>query len=299
MLPFRRQKRLVGLALVGIFAAFVYINASVWDYWGSSGFSNRRFVEMALPLGLGIAVVAERVRVWAERKPRRMAALFAAVLLFAFASWNYGGMWAIASGRIKSYHEDRADRLAQQVFYELSDNTWDEVGNPLAWPASLPFALRYGTHPKRYDVMRGPVRFYQRFQDGSLFEGENVVRFSTGFHELYCARGFEDEPRILGRRAMVTAEPVAVMLIPLFKDDVARVRISWRAEPTDDTPVRATLRWNAREVASLEVPSRWSDTTLDVPYATAKTGINEMEWTIAGGHVAFSELELLKWESPR
>jgi hypothetical protein len=218
------------VALLVAFALTVYINGAVWDYWGSMGFSNRRFTEMSAPLGLGMALVLASVFRYAEREPRRLAGAMLGLVVGAFSVWNLAAMTGVGSGRIANWREARSDLIWEQIFHELAHGTYEAVGNPAAWPASLPFALRFGTHPMRYDAMRGMSLYYAEYETGQPRPGETTAIFAGApLHALYATDGFSAEPETLaGRRGLRVSGEHARLLLPLFLGEVGAVSLRLR-----------------------------------------------------------------------
>jgi len=303
-----RATRFPIFAVLIVFAAYTWVNASVWDWWGSMGFSNRRFTEMALPLGIGIAVSCERLFRWAQRRPRRFAGAALGLVVLVAGGWNYGGMWVVAEGKIRSWHEDRMDHNWRVTFIELTKDVHEAVGNPFAWPAALPWAVAHDTHPRRYDVMRGMGVFYEEFQDrrARTRAGDDVAEFGRGIQFDYAVEGFEEDiRRVEGRAAAVTTGRHARMLVPFFADDVEAIEMKWCAvrEPpgrdrTREAPARATLRWNGRPLAQLDVAPRWTTTRIELPRGTVQVGVNELEWTIVRGPVGFESMRAIQAPLP-
>jgi hypothetical protein len=311
---FRKKTRSVSLALLLILATFTYVNASVWDWWGSVGFSNRRYTALALPLAFGLAVTCERLFRWAQRKPRAFAGVTLGTAVAAFALWNYGLMWAVAKGHIHSWREDRFDHVMRVNFIDLTETMHDAVGNPLAWPASIPWAIAHHTHPRRYDVMRGMGVFYQEFETRKVRtrSEQDMAHFGRGIQFDYVVEGFEGDLRtIKGKSTAVADGAYARMLIPFFADDVSAVEMEWMALRGRDAglsrlkpgregkgrksgPAHVALRWNGRPVAQATVAARWETTRIVLPKGLVQVGVNELEWEIEGGPIAFVSMKALQ-----
>ncbi len=296
-----RRLRFLSFALVCTVAAYGYVNASAYDYFGSASFSNRRFTELALPFAFGISLSAEYAIGLAKRKPRAFAVAAMAVALLGFGMWNYAAMWGVAKGKIRSHHERPMVVFWKQTFDELSEGVWKGVGNPFAWPASVPFAIEYDTHPRRWDVMRGMALFYQNEQtrEPRTRDGENEARFDRPYQFEYAVEGFEEEARpIDGKRAAVTTGKYARMLIPFFWDDVEAIEVRWKAvrdRDADQTDrARVTLRWNGVPISQDDVGTRWGTTRIEMPAGIVRIGINEVEWHLDDGPVAFDTVRVIQ-----
>lgn len=284
--------RPLAIAMLVAFALTVYINGAVWDYWGSMGFSNRRFTEMSAPLGLGMALLLKSVFRFAEQRPRALAGALLGVLVAGFAAWNIAAMTGVGTGRIASWREARSDVMWEQIFHELATGTYEAVGNPAAWPGSLPFALRFDTHPMRYDGMRGMTLFYAEYQDRSPRHGETSAYFTGGpLHALYAADGFASEPELVGgRKGLRMLGSDARLLLPLFLDEVGAVRLRYRTAEADEAAV--TVRWNGTVLGERPASGSWRLVTFPIPPGVARAGVNEVELHVRGGSLLLTSLDL-------
>lgn len=297
-----REKRFVCLTLLLVVAAYTYVNASAYDYFGSAGFSNRRFTAVALPFAFGIALSADWAIRLAKRRPRAFAVATMCGALLLFAGWNYGAMWGVAGGEIPSHRERPMLIFWKQTFDQISEGVWQNVGNPFAWPASVPFAIRYDAHPRTWDVMRGMAVFYQNEQtrEPRTGHGENEARFGRPYQFHYAVEGFEQEARTVdGRRAAVTTGKYARMLIPFFWDDVEAIEVRWKTvrEPGSKQRSQATvaLEWNGVPITQSDVASRrWQTTRITMPPGAVRIGINEVEWHVNDGPIAFEAIEVFQ-----
>ena len=300
---FVRRTRPLCIALGLVIVAFTYVNAAVWDYWGSVGFSNRRFTALSLPFAVGMAIFAELLFRYAQRRPRRFAALALTAGLSVFAVWNYGAMWAVAKARLPTWREAPMTKNWSGVFDELITNGYEQVGNPLAWPASLPFAVAYDTEPRRYDVMRGMGIYYQEFRDRRPRPNEDIVRFAEPARLDYVVEGFAQQPKVIDRHhAIVTNMPRARTLLPFFADDVAAIELTWAAADRANSSrlgsrnTTVWLVWNGTPLAQLDVEPRFQTTVIAMPRGTVEVGINEVEWFTADGALAIESLRVIATE---
>lgn len=285
--------RPLAIALLVAFALTVYINGAVWDYWGSMGYSNRRFTEMSVPLGFGMALVLASVFRYAEREPRRLAGAMLGLVVTAFSVWNIAAMTGVGSGRIANWREARSDLIWEQIFHELAHGTYEAVGNPAAWPASLPFALRFDAHPMRYDAMRGMSLYYAEYETRAPRVGETTAIFAGGpLHALYATDGFSAEPETLaGRRGLRVDGEHARLLIPLFLSEVGGVSLRYRRTQPGEGSVRVT--WNGTDLGEQPLTAAWNPTWFRIPEGVARTGVNEVELHVSGGPLVLASLEVM------
>ncbi|MCS6799314.1 MAG: glycosyltransferase family 39 protein [Myxococcota bacterium] len=273
----------------------VWLASVVWDWWGASGFSNRRLTELALPLGAGIALCVDRVLAWGRRHPRRAAAAVGTAVLLAFGGWNWAAMFAVAEGAAPSAREERWPLFWRAIFERGTTGVWNAVGNPLAWPASLPFAIAYRVHPRHWDAMRGQGVHYHEFEPRVVPRaGENAVHPGSGLHALYLVEGFEPRARLVGGRlSAVTSTPRARMLVPLFMADAALLEWRWATVGADRRArARVAVRWNGRHVFTADLDGEPTVHRVAPEPGTLRVGINEIEIDVSGAPVALAEIVL-------
>lgn len=297
-----RRTRAVGLPLGLVFLSFVYVNGAVWDWWGAASFGARRFTALSAVFGLGLAVFAGWLLRLADARPRAFAAGALSVGLALFTAWNYAAMWVIAKAAIPAHEEGRSDRFALRIFDELAADTWYAIGNPLTWPASIPFALRYGTHPRRYDLLRGEGFLYRDYQEFQLRPGDDRVVLSRepGIH--LAARGFAEtatSPSPSRGAALRMVADEAAVLLPLFAGDLRALTIQWRRARGPDSPVDEAVEdvrvvLNGVALGAVGAPRILGRTALEVPPGAARTGINELVLSVSdpGSRVALARLTL-------
>lgn len=243
--------------LTVLFLGTLYLNGAVWDWWGEASFSARRLTDLAAVFALATSMVAAACFRFAERAPRRAVAAALTALVVLAALWNQGAMTSEATGRTRML----GARGAPERWTPIADRTgqalWHRVGNPLAWPASLPFALWHRVHPRAFDLLVGEGFFRREYHGLTLEPGTDVFPFSGP--DAYFPEGFSEARnggRVLQRRGRV--------LIPLFEDDVGAVEV----EVSAPTAASLRLRWNGVELAGTSM--------LPLPPGTARVGVNEV-----------------------
>lgn len=267
------RHRRVALLFAAIFALTLYVNAAVWDYWGSVGFSNRRFTSMAPIFGFGFAAAFAAFARFARRRPLAFAGGTGVGVLALFAIWTYAGMTGVATGRLATWREQPMVEAWQGTYREASKGVWEAVGNPMAWPASLPFALRWRVHPRHYDAMRGMSLFYAEYQDRAPRANENVARFAdSSLHELYAVEGFGDAATVEGRRALPADGGQARLLVPFFIEDFEAIELEWRG-PEGST---ATVRWDGERIGRVTFDGEWTTGRFEVPADLRHPGVTEI-----------------------
>ncbi len=267
-----RPHRVVATLLAIIFLLTLYVNASVWDYWGSVGFSNRRFTSMAPIFGFGFAAAFAAIGRFAQRRPQVFAAATGVTTLALFAIWTYAGMTGVATGRLATWREQPMVEAWQGTYREASKGVWEAVGNPMAWPASLPFALRWRVHPRHYDAMRGMTLFYAEYQDRAPRRNENVARFAdSSLHELYAVEGF-GEPEVRDGRRGLPTEGDARLLIPFFIEDFEAIELLWAGAEGSSV----TVVWDGEEVGRATFDGGWQTDRFTIPASLRHPGVTEI-----------------------
>lgn len=269
----RSARHRVVATLFGIMLLLtLYVNASVWDYWGSVGFSNRRFTSMAPIFGFGFAAAFAAIGRFARRRPNAFAGATGAAVLGLFVIWTYAGMTGVATGRLATWREQPMVDAWQGTYREASKGVWEAVGNPMAWPASLPFALRWRVHPRHYDAMRGMTLFYAEYQDRAPRRNENVARFAdSALHQLYAVEGFGDPEATEGRRGL-PASGNARLLVPFFIEDFEAVELEW----VGGEGASVEVAWDGESIGRATFDGEWQTDRFVVPARLRHPGVTEI-----------------------
>lgn len=287
----RRSTRALGIALLVVFALDTYVVASVYDWWGSVGFPGRRFDMLIVPAIYGLAAFAASLRRVAWRQRGFGLALTAALFVLVLFPWNAALIAAIA----KAVRIDQARPAPMHwgaVFHELSHPPWRSVGNPLAWPASIPFALEHDTHPRAWDVVGSQELFYHDHQSLERREAESTLDLGLGWTEGYTAGTFQREPtRVEGRDVRVAGSGRARVFVPLHWPELGAITID--ASPLGEgvTP-RVRCRFNGVWCGEQLLDSPRKTLRFEVPPGVSFHGINELVLEL-DRPAAFGRLQLL------
>ncbi|MCB9618326.1 MAG: hypothetical protein H6724_02610 [Sandaracinus sp.] len=271
----RRATRPLGWALLLVFAMDTYVVASVYDWWGSIGFPGRRFDMLAVPTMYGLAALAGMLRRQAQRHRGFGLGVAATLLLAVLFPWNAALVASIA----KAVRVDQARPAPmhwEAVFHELGHGTWKGVGNPLAWPASIPFALEHGTHPRAWDVVGSQELFYHDHQTLERRGPESTLELGLGWTEGYVAGSFQrDSTRLEGRDVRVAAPGRARIFLPLHWPDAGAITLEVvPAMAGQRSRVRAAL--NGVTLGVQTVPGARTTLRFEVPAGVSFHGINEL-----------------------
>ncbi len=278
-----RKTRMMAAAMATLLGLELYVNASVWDFWGSAGFPARRFTEMALPFAFGASLFAEAFAKVVRRRPERAAhlALGACVL--------FGAIWS--ENVVHPDHEGRSDEIFAASFKDGMRWVRDTVGDPVAWPASIPFAIRYRCHPRRYDRMTGFTAFYEDWDNQHVLH--DTVSTTSADDEDFLVDDFAPKAApYAGEAARVTTGPAPRLLIPAFRGSFDRVQIRWAS--IEREPVAVTVRWNGKKTPAQMVGTLWETTEISLPAGAARSGINEVVLEIPKGAIAIVSLRVVQ-----
>ncbi|MEZ4251488.1 MAG: hypothetical protein R3B99_25020 [Polyangiales bacterium] len=164
----------------------------------------------------------------------------------------------------------------EAVFHELGHSTWKGVGNPLAWPASIPFAVERGTHPRAWDVVGSQELFYHDHQTLERRGPESTLELGYAWAEGYVAGSFQrDVVRLEGRDVRVAAPGRARIFLPLHWPDAGAITLDVVPAVTDQrSRVRAAL--NGVTLGVETVPGARTTLRFAVPAGVSFHGINEL-----------------------
>jgi hypothetical protein len=295
LLLWRRRTRTLGVGLLAVFAADTYLVGAVYDWWGSVGYPGRRFDLLTVPFMVGLAAVATEVGRWVRPRPARGSAVVLAVLTVALVAFSFTVHLGVAVGR----RTDTARPTPAQyedVLYPGVDAVWEAVGNPLTWPASLPFALRYRTHPRRWDVVGGQEIFYHDHQTLERRPAESVLDLTRPGAELYADRPGPGRPpaRTDGGTGVTFYPGTSRLFLPLHWPDVGALEV--RATPTGPGS-RLGLTVNqsplgVREATGLRL--RFEVRRLRATHQ----GVNELWVWVEGGPVRIDRVEVFDPDPP-
>jgi hypothetical protein len=261
LLLFVRVNRRVGVALLAIGLAMLYLNASVEDWWGGAGFGGRRFDSLTPLFVLGLAALFTSARGLVARRP----ALVTGGMLAALLLWNLTFMSLAVAGRF---------RIGQPLAFATvaggqaaAVHRW--VGHPFSWPVNLAFSARYGVEPWRYDIL-GPGRFL-----GDPARPYGRVDVGTA-DAAFLRRGWH-EPEQDGPRSFRWAGREASALIPLDHPATLRLQIAlqpfgYAGAPTQQVNVVV----NGHAQPGTAVPPGWNTIEWIVDERQWRAGVNDI-----------------------
>ena len=293
-----RKHRLVGAGLLAVVIVQAYLCSTVFDWWSSASFSQRRLVSMSYPLIVGLAslLVAGARLAARARVPRRARFAIALVPLGVLVWWNLAMVITLRGGKpANDGLHPMASEDAPWPLKAIARPIFRAIGNPFALPASAWFAVRHGVPLTRWDETAGNYALVPGLDD--LTDG-SYVRTARGQWNLGGGAGIE--PWLLdgfGPSAPVTGAPVgnarvvvddsARALVPLLLPDGEHLRL-WMLGPA-----HATILWNGEQVVDRELPAAWTPVDFDVPPALISVGMNTIEIDARGARIGKLELQFL------
>lgn len=300
-LALRRRTRALGLGLLAVTAANTYVVASVYDWWGAVGFPGRRFDTLAVPFMVGLAAFAHEVWRWAAR--RRVSASLAivgaaAVVVLGF--FNVGTSVGVA-GALRTHVPHASPTHWGGVLGRTFGPTWEALGNPTTWPASIPFAIRHGVHPRRWDVLGGPELFFHEYQTLQRNVGHSVVDFRADDSILYVdgPAASEEVGSYAGHRGVAIQPGNARLLLPLHYPHAGRLELEVASMAPSDGRSLVGLTVNGVAIATAAVPAgRREVLAFTLPWGVTHEGINEAWLWVDGGSVVLTKLELFDHDPP-
>jgi Dolichyl-phosphate-mannose-protein mannosyltransferase len=279
-----RQTRYVGITLLCVVVSMTYVNASVYDWWGNMGYPGRRFDSTTAIFGWGLASFAEGVTrsAHAHRGAGLRALATGAIVLLALFTTG-ASEWVARAGRTDLPH--RSDGDWKIVGESVSGPLWQAVGNPLTWPASIPFALHYGVPIRAWDFAGGPGLFFHHWLNLTRPRDQSVFRF--GGEEAVLLGGFENEAQ--GGVRYLEGE-FGRMVIPIAWPDVGALRFAVTRPADARTGAHLWVELDGEDLGTFRVSPGAS--TLEMPVYGRHEGICLIRLR-ASQRVGFRELEIV------
>ena len=262
------RARFVAAGLLAAVAVQVYLNSTVFDWWGGAALGQRRLCSMTLPLVVGFAALiwrAGRLAARARRLPRA-AWHVAWVLLVAgpLVAWNLARVFDLRHG--KPAPSELSPSCCAAVPGPLrAPARWlyDRIGAPFQLPASAVFALAHGVELARWDLTVGRyplVPPWTQLDDAQLPRHRGAWRIGDAGMEPFLVGGFS-APARAERPFRWTTAAAATVLVPNLMPYGQRLEL-WLAA---GGATHVTLRFEGAVVASAELTERWTKVGFDLP----------------------------------
>jgi hypothetical protein len=257
-----RRSRGLAAGLFVVFLLDLYVVACAWVPSGGYGYGARRLSDCAPLLGVGVALLYDRLAHLGRRLLVGYAVFCVALCLFTMEMQRNHGV--PSSG---GYARTAAKYLEQAHAPVWMQRLFDRVGYPFVQPAGWIFAA---WHRAPVSAFEGVVGNFQLDRDGQWFTllPDARVLPTDWDHRANLIEGFE----VQRKDARVTGP--ARMLVSMFAREPATVKL---VGAIPDGPARVT--WNGAEVPAFRQPDG-----LRVNVA-ANPGVNELGVTLPVGTV--------------
>lgn len=263
-----KRARVVGGALLAFTLLQVYLNSTVFDWWSSASFGQRRMCNATLPLVVGLATLIWRLGALAARARRVPRTVWHGLLwlvLGSFVAWNLAKAIALRSGKPapNELSPSCCDNLPRPL-RGMASLVYGTIGNPFQFPANAVFALRHGVDIRRYDQVVGNYPFvppWNALSDAEMPRHKGTLRIGSGGNDPLIVAGFS-RAATADRPFRWTTEPTATVLVPNLLPYGQRLWL-WLA-PGGATHV--VIKWNGNEVAAQDLPAGWTRVSFDLPH---------------------------------
>lgn len=245
-----RKDRTLTVSLLAVFAASLYVNASVEDWWAGASFGARRF-DALLPLfGLGLAAALEWMRPRVERHGLACAGLF----LLPLVVWTWILMGVYQEGALPkdapiSFHRATAD--GAEIVYR-------RTGFPFSWPGALLEWLRRDLPPSAYDLA------------GARYRSNNVeIRMGDG-DLLYLGAGWSLPRRGRGASYREVGPDGAFVYVALREPAPYELVVVAEADGG------LAVEWNGQPVGGLD-RIEGEAIAVEIPAHLVRAGVNRLK----------------------
>jgi hypothetical protein len=272
-----RTARLVALGLVAVVVTQVYLASTIFDWWGSSSFGQRRLCNLTLPLVVGMAAfvwrmgrLAARVR----RAPRWTWHVVFVVLVGPFVAWNLNSVGKLGKGKAANANASPSC-CGNLPRWMQGPARWiyDRVGNPFGLPGAVVYSVKHGVELRRWDRTVGDYPLIPQLDllyNGKLGTAKGSWNLGGGGHiDEYVIEGASRSLKA-DRGYRWTTAPTARFLVPNLMPDGQRYTL-WLA-PGGATHAR--VRYSDDVVADVDLQPGWNAVVFDVP--SPSVGVNEL-----------------------
>ncbi|MDQ3335526.1 MAG: hypothetical protein M4D80_10200, partial [Myxococcota bacterium] len=265
-----KEARFATAGLVLALLLQIYLNSTIFDYWGQASFGSRRLCSMTLPVVVGFSALVWRCGRLVARVPRVPRGVWhgVAVLVIApFVLWNLDRVFLFGKGRaapdgLAPTCCDRGPRWMQPTFRAV----YERIGNPFQFPANAIFAISHGVEIQRWDRAVGNYAVVPNFEQLS----RNLLVNVSGRWKLGSPGS---EPYLIGRFTGAregdrwfrwTLDKHVRMLVPNIMPNDQHVTV-WIA-PAGAT--KAKVSWNEQVVFDGDLKPGWNQIgfTLQAPF---------------------------------
>jgi hypothetical protein len=253
----------------------IYLDACPLDWWGAWTYGARRLTDLGILFALALAGV------WEAAAALRGASLGPALrgACLALGTWavlfNVATMEAVRTGRLPS--TGSAAYGTWEWLWRAGAPPWlirlsRRTGTPLAWPASIPFAVMHRVPIRSFEEVYGNYFVETAYAYGARPLFNMSLELSQPWSERFLFEGFGE----IDVRTGVSVAPGARALVPIF----VRAPLRLMLEGTVPSGPEATVIWNG-----VRCPVQRSATLpyVDVPITAVRFGINTVRFELPPG----------------
>jgi hypothetical protein len=287
----KKESRGIGIPILLLVVIHTYVAAAVFDWWGGTSFPGRRFDTLIVPFAMGAAAIASEIYQRGRARPQQLAFALTSLFMLGGLLWTSGAESAALSGAIV-HAPDRADHVWTRNWERTSGPVWQAVGNPLAWPASIPFAIRYGLHPRAWDVAGAPELFFHHWltMEGAGFEW----RFDAIGAHAELVSGFVETPiSIDGRRVRMSTGEYAHGVIPMGWPELGALELEVAVPPTDADGVDLWVSLGDEDLGSHHLGPGTTDLRIEASGSVPHDGMQRLRFRVLGGAFGLRAIDLL------
>lgn len=288
----RKETRPFALPLLCFVLAHTYVSACVMDWWGGMAYPGRRFDSTVVPMAVGTAFFANVILEASRRSATYLPRLVAVSVVVLGGLWTTGATAYIQAGPGDAHDPGRSDRLLGAAGSALVSPIWTVIGDPLALPASIPFAIRYGLRPRAWDVAGAPDLFLHHWLTLERSGWNWRYDFVDTHAELLV--GFEDTVApIGGRRVRAMSGEYARAVIPVGWPDLGGFQFDVAVPPDDLDGVNLWVEIDGESLGSQWIEPGASRVRFLTSNLEAHEGLCVLRLRVVGGRIGFAGADLL------
>lgn len=261
-----KRARLVAVGFTAFVVIQVYLNSTVFDWWSSASFGQRRMCNATLPLVFGLTAVIWRIGTIASRARRVPVVVWhgvAVLVLAPLVAFNVSRAVALRGGKPapSALSPSCCDQFPGPL-RDIASAVYDRLGNPFQFPANAGFAWRHGVDLRRWDRVVGNYPFMPPWNapnDAERARHRGVLHVGSPESDDLIVAGFSP-PAVADRAFRWTTQARATLLVPNRLPYGQRLTL-WVAPGFAS---RVELRWNGAPVAAADLAG-WTRVGFDLP----------------------------------
>lgn len=246
--------------LLSLFVINVYLNASQWDWWGSTAFGARRFLNCSVIFCLGFAAFYA----FLHQKLRITGHVIAISILLFLASMNLFLAQAFWHREIEYDHAQKFSEI-----FHGSTAIYNYVVYPLELPAQIYYHYRYGVklYEPRNEWFIGDDVFYFMQKVKDPLSGQSPL-FGRGWATMHS----DGEP------VLATNAGAAIINIPLFVKQMMSVSVEMEIQSAEmKNNLWAKFYLNDLYFQQMKVPAKPGTISFGIPRNLCLSKVNELK----------------------